>query len=112
MKEEKASNDIISKVFKVEVNEDLKNKYFQFLNDIKAYLKQNYVEYFLCFIILQDKDNKNIFYPVEVYNNVAGIDNVYDEVSEIINKKYKEEFDDKLNRIQIEDICEIKKIFP
>ena len=112
MNEEKFSNDIISKVFKVEVNEDLKNKYFQFLSSVKQYLKENYEKYFLCIIILQDKNNKNIFYPVEVYNNLIDIDNTYAEVSEIIDKKYKEEFGNKINRVQIEDISEIKNIFP
>ena len=112
MKEEKEYKDIINKVFKVEVGDDFHKKYFQFLKEIKEYLKENYEDYFICFIILQDKNNKNIFYSVEVYNNLVDFNSAYTELSEKIEKKYKEEFNVKLKRIQVEDMSEIKKIYP
>lgn len=102
MKEEIESKDVINKVYKIEVKEEIQDKYFEFLKDIKEYLKENYEEYFICFIVLQDKNNKNIFYPIEVYNNLVNFDAVYIELSEKIEKKYNEEFNGEIKRIQIE----------
>lgn len=102
MKEEIESKDVINKVYKIEVKDEIQDKYFEFLKDIKEYLKENYEEYFICFIVLQDKNNKNIFYPIEVYNNLVNFDAVYIELSEKIEKKYNEEFNGEIKRIQIE----------
>lgn len=102
MKEEIESKDVINKVYKIEVKEEIQDKYFEFLKDIKEYLKENYEEYFICFIVLQDKNNKNIFYPIEVYNNLVNFDAVYIELSEKIERKYNEEFNGEIKRIQIE----------
>lgn len=102
MKEEIESKDVINKVYKIEVKDEIQDKYFEFLKDIKEYLKENYEEYFICFIVLQDKNNKNIFYPIEVYNNLVNFDAVYIELSEKIERKYNEEFNGEIKRIQIE----------
>lgn len=102
MKEEIESKDVINKVYKIEVKDEIQDKYFEFLKDIKEYLKENYEEYFICFIVLQDKNNKNIFYPIEVYNNLVNFDALYIELSEKIEKKYDETFNGEIKRIQIE----------
>lgn len=110
--EQKGNNDTITKLFKLVIQKDLQSRYIKFAKDINDYLKKNYNQFFLCNILLQDKEDSRIIYSVELYNDIENKDDTYFKINEEIKEMYNNEFGDTIIRREITDIEEIKRILP
>ena len=84
--EQKGNNDTITKLFKLVIQKDLQSRYIKFAKDINDYLKKNYNQFFLCNILLQDKEDSRIIYSVELYNDIENKDDTYDYFPNILCK--------------------------
>lgn len=110
--EQKGNNDTITKLFKLVIQKDLQSRYIKFAKDINDYLKKNYNQFFLCNILLQDKEDSRIIYSVELYNDIENKDDTYFKINEEIKEMYNNEFGDTIIRREITDMEEIKRILP
>lgn len=110
--EQKYSDDIITKIFKLIISKEQYGRYVKFAKNINDYLKQNYNRYFLCNILLQDKEDSNIIYSVELYNNIDDKKEEFEKLYLTVENMYKEEFGDDIKRSEITDISEIRRILP
>ena len=110
--EQKWNNDTITKLFKLVIQKDLQSRYIKFAKDINDYLKKNYNQFFLCNILLQDKEDSRIIYSVELYNDIENKDDTYFKINEEIKEMYNNEFGDTIIRREITDMEEIKRILP
>lgn len=110
--EQKGNNDTITKLFKLVIQKDLQSRYIKFAKHINDYLKKNYNQFFLCNILLQDKEDSRIIYSVELYNDIENKDDTYFKINEEIKEMYNNEFGDTIIRREITDIEEIKRILP
>ena len=110
--EQKGNNDTITKLFKLVIQKDLQSRYIKFAKGINDYLKKNYNQFFLCNILLQDKEDSRIIYSVELYNDIENKDDTYFKINEEIKEMYNNEFGDTIIRREITDIEEIKRILP
>lgn len=110
--EQKGNNDTMTKLFKLVIQKDLQSRYIKFAKGINDYLKKNYNQFFLCNILLQDKEDSRIIYSVELYNDIENKDDTYFKINEEIKEMYNNEFGDTIIRREITDIEEIKRILP
>ena len=110
--EQKGNNDTITKLFKLVIQKDLQSRYIKFAKGINDYLKKNYNQFFLCNILLQDKEDSRIIYSVELYNDIENKDDTYFKINEEIKEMYNNEFGDTIIRREITDMEEIKRILP
>ena len=76
------------------------------------HLKINYAKYFLCNILLQDREDGNVIYSVELYNNHINLDSEYEKISKEVEEIYGDKFYKELKRREVKDPEEINKIFP